>query len=144
MKNSKPAQPETHVPNYMETTLPLTTDDPAQFLATMTSHFERRWDDETGFEVTDLDGSTRELTGRQAIAHLTALHGSPQSRVRLVREQEKALDEAAFLAAALSDPRHGADSIEVRDSLKGLVEKLGALGMLTPYQKKGGRLRLAL
>jgi hypothetical protein len=113
--------------------------DSTSFLSVMTSHFEKSWDDEAS-EVTDADGSTRTLTGRQMIAHLTALYGSPEARVHFVREQEKALDDAAYLLAALADPRHGAGSLEVRDTIESLTEQLNALRMLTPYQQKDGSL----
>jgi hypothetical protein len=46
------------------------------------------------------------------VAHLTAIFGTPEDRVHLVRQQEKALDIAAFLIAAFADPRHGAGPLE--------------------------------
>ena len=109
------------------------------FLSVMTSHFEHQWDEVAG-DVPNEDGSRREVTGRQMISCLTAVHGSPEARLHFMREQEKALDDAGYLVAALADPKHGASSREVRDTLDALTEKLNALRLLTPYQQKDGSL----
>jgi hypothetical protein len=71
-------------------------------------------------------------------------YAGPENREHLVRQQDKALGRAVILAAALSDPKYGADSREVRSSLAYLVDDLKALGLLTPYQTGRGGLRLAV
>jgi hypothetical protein len=105
----------------------------------MSRHFEHQWDELAG-EIPDEAGEYRAATGRQMISYLIALHGSPETRARFVRAQEKALDDAGYLVAALADPKRGAGSLEVGEALEALTEKLNALRLLTPYQQEDGSL----
>ncbi|UQY83675.1 hypothetical protein [Ralstonia pseudosolanacearum] len=57
-------------------------------------------------------------------------------------KREEALKSAAYLVAAMSDPKHGAPrlSLEVSDSLEILAEELNALGLLDVYRQDDGSL----
>lgn len=118
------------------------TPDATAFLQCMTAHCTKDWDQLIG-TVPDENGNDRAVTCRQLISYSTVVtYGPPEMRTRFMREQEKALDDAGYLVAALADPKHGAGSLEVRDTIEFLTEKLNALRLLTPYQQKDGSLAI--
>jgi hypothetical protein len=116
--------------------------DLAAFLSPFYQHCEQNLDNAVG-EV-PIDGNKKEVTGRQLINYMVAMHAPPELRVREMRRLEKMLDSAAYLVAAMHDPERGIAlselSLEVRDSLEALTEEIKAVNLPTPYLREDGGL----